>query len=69
MNKYQQSIDILTAHKANLLATKTFEEYRDAHVLYIEALIEKYKADLEKYPDIFLKCRMVDPTEQKPKAP
>ncbi len=48
MANIQQSIDILTIHKARLLETKTFEEYRDAHVAYIEMLIEQYQADLAK---------------------
>lgn len=44
----QRSIDILTVHRANLLETKTFEEYRDAHVAYIDMLIEQIECDAKK---------------------
>jgi hypothetical protein len=44
----QRSIDILLIHRENLLATKTFEEYRDAHVAYINMLIEQLEADIKK---------------------
>ncbi len=44
----QRSIDILLVHREALNATKTFEEYRDAHVAYIGMLIEQLEADLEK---------------------
>lgn len=37
----QDKIDILTIHKRNLLKTKTFEEYRNAHVAYIDLLISQ----------------------------
>jgi hypothetical protein len=44
----QRSIYTLKVHRENLLATKTFEEYRDAHVAYIDMLIEQSQADLAK---------------------
>lgn len=44
----QRSIDILLVHREALLATKTFEEYRDAHVAYIDMLIVQLDADLKK---------------------
>ncbi len=34
-------VEILRAHKENLQKASTFEEYRDAHVAYIEMLILK----------------------------
>lgn len=44
----QRSIDILMVHREALNAAKTFEEYRDAHVAYIDMLIEQLEADLDK---------------------
>jgi hypothetical protein len=44
----QRSIDTLTLHRMNLLECKTFEEYRDAHVAYIDMLIENIAADIQK---------------------
>lgn len=44
----QRSIDILLVHRENLLGTKTFEEYRDAHVAYINMLIEQLEGDIKK---------------------
>lgn len=41
-------VEILTTHKENLLKTKTFEEYRDAHVAYIDMLIQQIRLDLAK---------------------
>lgn len=44
----QRQIDILLVHRENLLGTKTFEEYRDAHVAYIDMLIEQIEGDMKK---------------------
>jgi hypothetical protein len=44
----QRLIDILMIHREALNATKTFEEYRDAHVAYIGMLIEQHEANLAK---------------------
>lgn len=41
----QDKIDLLTIHRENLLKTRTFEEYRNAHVAYIEMLIEQLNAE------------------------
>jgi hypothetical protein len=38
------SIEILTIHRNNLASATTLEEYRDAHVAYVDYLIEHYKA-------------------------
>jgi hypothetical protein len=35
---------VLEAHRANLANSKTFEEYRDHHVAYIDFLIERERA-------------------------
>jgi hypothetical protein len=48
MMSAQRSIDILAVHREALLQTKTFEEYRDCHVAYIDMLIEQLGADIEK---------------------
>jgi len=37
---------ILTIHRDNLLKTKTFEEYRDAHVAYVNMLIKKIECEI-----------------------
>lgn len=68
MSKYQESIDLLTVHRDNLLATTSFEEYRDAHVAYVDALIDRYKASAAQEPKITLEYRMVEPSEHKPDA-
>lgn len=39
----QEKIDMLINHANNLKRSKTFEEYRDRHVEYIERLINKIK--------------------------
>lgn len=44
--KLENSIAILELHKINLQATNTFEEYRDAHVAYVQMLIAGLKGDL-----------------------
>lgn len=41
----QDIIDILTIHKDRLSKAKTFEEYRDAHVAYIDMLIGQISAN------------------------
>lgn len=41
----QDKIQLLTIHKNNLLKAKTFEEYRDAHVAYVDCLIGQLKGD------------------------
>lgn len=41
----QDKIQLLTIHKNNLLKTKTFEEYRNAHVAYIDCLIGQLEGD------------------------
>ncbi len=57
----EESIEILTIHRARLLETKTFEEYRDAHVAYVDMLIDSYKADQKKRDatDTFMKWQAV----------
>lgn len=37
---------ILSIHRDNLMKTKTFEEYRDAHVAYVEMLIKKMESKI-----------------------
>ena len=44
----EESIEILTIHRGRLLECKTFEEYRDAHVAYVDMLVERYRGDLKK---------------------
>lgn len=44
----QHTIDILTVHRENLLECKSFEEYRNAHVAYVDMLIERAQANLMK---------------------
>lgn len=44
----EESIEVLTVHRKRLLDTKTFEEYRDAHVAYVDMLIDRYRADQKK---------------------
>lgn len=44
----ERSINILTIHKENLANTKTFEEYRDVHIAYIDMLIDQFKLDMAK---------------------
>lgn len=44
-NSRQLKIDILAKHANNLRNSKTFEEYRDMHVKYIECLIESIKTE------------------------
>ena len=39
---------ILETHRANLAGTKTFEEYRNHHVAYVDMLIEMERARLVK---------------------
>lgn len=68
MSKHQASIELLTVHRENLLATRTFEEYRDAHVAYVDMLIERYRADAAG-SEIKIEYRIVHPPEQQPEAP
>lgn len=44
----QDSIAMLEVHKENLQRTTTFEEYRDAHVAYIDMLISQLQSDILK---------------------
>lgn len=39
---------MLETHRANLAGSKTFEEYRDHHVAYVDCLIEREKARLDE---------------------
>lgn len=39
-------LEILQKHKENLLAAGSFEEYRIAHIAYIDMLINYLKLDL-----------------------
>lgn len=41
----QDKISILTIHKEKLQKAKTFEEYRNAHVAYIDMLIGQLEGD------------------------
>ncbi len=41
-----KTLIILETHAANLAGAKTFEEYRDCHVAYVDMLIEREKARL-----------------------
>lgn len=42
----QDIINILTIQRARLQAAQTYEEYRDAHVAYLDMLIKRYEADI-----------------------
>lgn len=48
----QESIAILEVHKENPQRTTTFEEYRDAHVAYVNMLIGKLQSDILKEESI-----------------
>ena len=39
---------MLETHRANMAESKTFEEYRDHHVAYVDTLIEREKAKIAK---------------------
>jgi hypothetical protein len=41
MTSARETIATLTQHRENLLAAKTWQEYREAHVLYVDHLIER----------------------------
>ena len=62
----KETIEILTIHRTRLLETKTFEEYRDAHVAYIDMLIDQYKAEQKKQDaiDTFMKWQAVIKTAE-----
>jgi hypothetical protein len=66
-----ESIEILTIHRARLLETKTFEEYRDAHVAYVDMLIERYRGDLKKREasETFMRWEAVVKTAEEVPAP
>lgn len=55
---------LLEAHRANLAASKTFEEYRDHHVAYVDCLIERVKADIAKHNATTALVYRVATTEQ-----
>ena len=40
-------IAILEIHRDNLKATTTFEQYRDAHVAYVDMLVKEMKGELD----------------------
>ena len=56
----EERILILTIHKDNLKKAKTFEEYRDAHVAYIDTLIGRFEAEMH-YENVIK--RFVDKSE------
>lgn len=41
-------MEMLVAHRDALKTAKTFEEYRDAHVRWVEWLISRRKAEVER---------------------
>jgi hypothetical protein len=43
-----ETLLMLEMHRANLAESKTFEEYRDHHVAYVDTLIEREKAKIAK---------------------
>lgn len=43
-DKYEYEIAILSLHRENLSNAKTFEEYRDHHIAYVDFLISRYEA-------------------------
>ena len=62
----QRSIDILTIHREALRKTATFEEYRDAHVAYIDMLIEQMEADLKKDDSLHRWVAVLDEVAKQP---
>lgn len=45
----EEAIAVLELHRANLADSKTFEEYRDHHVAYVDLLIARLEADHLKW--------------------
>lgn len=45
MRNYDTKLAMLEVHRNNLANAKTFEDYRNAHVSYVDMLIEQLKAD------------------------
>ena len=43
----ETKIEILKIHRDNLKATTTFEQYRDAHIAYVDMLIKEMKGELD----------------------
>lgn len=44
----RKTLAVLEKHRDNLAATTTFEEYRDAHVKYVQMLIDSTKGDIAR---------------------
>lgn len=61
----ERSIDILTIHKENLSNAKTFEEYRDVHIAYIDMLIGQFQLDLAKDEIVVKWAEYTAPKEDK----
>lgn len=45
MQKIDFKIAVLSLHRDRLAASKTFEEYRDVHVAYVDTLIAEFEND------------------------
>lgn len=45
MSKYDEKIYMLAIHRDNLARAKTLEEYKEAHVAYVDMLIKNFEAE------------------------
>lgn len=44
----RNSLLLLEAHRENLASAKSFEEYREQHLAYVDCLIQRFKAERAK---------------------
>lgn len=51
MNK-EQSLEALIAHRENLICATNFEEWKAAHIKFLNVLIKDYEIELDRYNNI-----------------